>query len=565
MNRSVRRLGIALLACYLALFVQLNVVQVLRADDLNAHPENTRRIQREFNEPRGDIVTADGALVATSEDVEDGSGFDRRRTYPEGDLFGHTTGYFSFLYGATGLERSYNDELAGNTVSQQLRGLTSLFVERENVGNLRLSLRRDLQQLARDQLGDRQGSVVALDPRTGELLAFWSYPSFDPNAISGLDFTAAEASFELADAAPGKPLLAHHYQERYFPGSTFKVVTAGNGLDQGVVTPDSPVYPTERAWVPPLTTQPLSNFGGSACGGSLFQILMVSCNTAFARMGVETIGPAGMVAGSERWGFNDAPDIDLPDPARSVFPTDFTQDLPKLAQASIGQNDVAASPLQMALVAAAVANGGEMMAPRAVAEVVDDDGDVIDDVDPEVWRTPLDPEDAAVLREGMVQVVSGPRGTASVLAVPGMEVGGKTGTAQLGTDPPTSHTWMIGFAGPPGDPQVAVAVVVLDQPGASEFTGGQVAGPIAKAMIDAVLAIRAGEGMRREPVPGAGAASTTTSSTARTAPSSTVPAPSTTAPTAPSTTASTATTSTTAPTTTTSADAPEGPGPGGEP
>src|SRR5690606_26645408 len=127
------------MVCYLALFVQLNVVQVLRADELNAHPENTRRIQREFNQPRGDVVTADGVLVATSEEVDDGGGFDRRRTYPEGELFGHITGYFSYLYGATGLERTYNDELAGNTMSQQIRGLSSLFVDRENVGDLRLS------------------------------------------------------------------------------------------------------------------------------------------------------------------------------------------------------------------------------------------------------------------------------------------------------------------------------------------------------------------------------------------------------------------------------------------
>jgi peptidoglycan glycosyltransferase len=562
-NRAIRRLGIALLACYLALFVQLNVVQVLRADELNAHPENTRRIQREFNEPRGDIVTADGVLVATSEDVDDGSGFDRRRTYPEGELFGHSTGYFSFLYGATGLERAYNDELAGNTLTQQLRGLTSLFVEREEVGNLRLSLRADLQRLARDQLGGRQGSVVALDPRTGELLAFWSYPSFDPNAISGLDFTAAEASFDLLDAAPGKPLLAHHYQERYFPGSTFKVVTAGNGLAADVVTADSPVYPRESSWTPPQTTQPLSNFGGSVCGGDLVEILMVSCNTAFARMGVETIGPDGMVSGSEAWGFNDAPDIDLPDPARSVFPTDFTEDLPKLAQASIGQNDVAATPLQMAMVAAAVANGGEMMAPRAVAEVVDSDGEVIDAVDPRVWRTPLDADDAAVLRDAMVQVVSGPQGTARVLAVPGMEVGGKTGTAQLGTEPPTSHTWMIGFAGPPGDPQVAVAVVVLDQPGASEFTGGQVAGPIAKAMIDAVLAIRSAEGGRRDPVPGSGVPAPSTTA----GPTTTGGAPASTTSTAgaPSTTASTSPPTTEASTTTTAESVPAEPGPGADP
>jgi membrane peptidoglycan carboxypeptidase len=180
-----------------------------------------------------------------------------------------------------------------------------------------------------------------------------------------------------------------------------------------------------------------------------------------------------------------------------------------------------------------------------------------------VWRTPLDADDAAVLRDAMVQVVSGPQGTARVLAVPGMEVGGKTGTAQLGTEPPTSHTWMIGFAGPPGDPQVAVAVVVLDQPGASEFTGGQVAGPIAKAMIDAVLAIRSAEGGRRDPVPGSGVPAPSTTA----GPTTTGGAPASTTSTAgaPSTTASTSPPTTEASTTTTAESVPAEPGPGADP
>jgi len=485
-NKQIRRLGIGLIVCYVALFAQLNWVQVYKADDLNAHPENARSIQRQFNRPRGSIVTADDVLVAESVPVDDGQ-FDRERRYPQGDLFGQITGHFSFIYGDSGLEQTYDEELSGSTLRQQLQGFTDLFVQRENVGDLRLSVRADLQAIARDALGAREGSVVAIDPKTGELLAFWSYPSYDPNLLSSLDFDLARASWDALNAAPGKPLLAHQYQERYFPGSTFKVVTAGNGLAQGTVTVTEPRYPVERAWTPPLTTQSISNFGGSACGGDLVAILRVSCNTAFARMGVETIGPAGMIEGSESWGFNDAPPIDLPDAADSVFPTDFAQNLPKLAQSSIGQNDVAATPLQMALVAATVANGGSMPRPHVVAQVRDRDGQVLDDIEPEEWQNPLDPARAADLRTAMISVVED--GTAGVLRTPGMEVGGKTGTAQLGTTPPSSHTWIIGFAGPPGDAQVAVAVVVLNQSGASESTGGRIAGPIAKTMIDAVLAL----------------------------------------------------------------------------
>jgi peptidoglycan glycosyltransferase len=490
-NRQITRLGIGLLACYVALFAMLNWVQVLQADEYAEHPLNTARIRKEFNRPRGSILSADGAVLATSIDNPDPSSeFERIRIYPEGELFGQVTGYFSFWYGASGVEQAYAAQLSGQTLEQQLRGFGDLFVRRENVGNVVVSVRKDLQQTARDALGEREGSVVAIDVKTGELLAFWSYPSFDPSSLAGLDHGDVEQAWKLLNAAPGQPLRAHQYQDRYFPGSTFKVVTAGVGVQSGTVTPEEPVYPVERSWTPPQTQVPIFNFGGSACGGSLFQVMEVSCNTAFARMGTETIGPDEMVRGTATWGFNDAPPIDLPGPARSVFPTNFTRDLPKLAQSSIGQNDVQATPLQMALVAAAVANGGRMMRPHVMSEVRDADQQVVSRFTPSTWKQPLTPEHAAIIRDAMIGVVRS--GTASALAIPGYEVGGKTGTAQLGTEPPRSHTWIIGFGGPPGDPQVAVAVVVLDQPGASEFTGGRVAAPIARAVLQQALAVKAG-------------------------------------------------------------------------
>jgi peptidoglycan glycosyltransferase len=487
-NRQIRRLGIGLLACYLALFAMVNWVQVLQADEYNENSLNTAQIRADFNRPRGTITTADGVLLAQSIDNPDpDSEFERIRVYPEGDLFGQVTGFFSFKYGATGIEKSYTDELSGQTFEQQIRGLSDLFVQSPTVGNVTLTVRDDLQRVARDELGEREGSVVALDPRTGAVLAFWSYPSYDPNLLSTVDLEAADEAWGLLNLAPGQPLRPHMYQDRYFPGSTFKVVTGGTGVATGKVTPESPSYPVVRSYTPPLTTTPIFNFGGSACGGRLFRILAVSCNTAFAQMGTETIGPDDMVRGAESFGFNAAPPIDLPAPARSVFPTDFTRDLPKLAQSSIGQNDVQATPLQMALTAAGVANAGTIMAPHLMAEVRDADQTVVDTYEPGSWRQPLDPDGAATMREAMVGVVED--GTAQNLAIPGLEVGAKTGTAQLGTEPPRSHTWIIAFAGPPGaTPEIAVAVVVLNQPGASEFTGGAVAAPIARAVIDARFA-----------------------------------------------------------------------------
>ncbi len=491
MNKQIRRLGIGLIAAYLALFAMLNWIQVFSAEAYNDNPRNTAKVQRDFNRPRGTITTADGAVIAQSVPNTDPewSQFDLQRVYPEGDLFGQVTGYFSYSFGATGVEKSYNDQLSGQDFGQQIRGIGDLFVGEANVGNVTLSLRKDLQQLARNQLGEREGSVVAIDVKTGELLAFWSYPSFDPNVMANYDAVAAGDAYAFLEASPGRPLIAHQYQERYFPGSTFKVVTASNGVQSGQVTETNPDYPTVRSYTPPLTDRPINNFGGSLCGGTLFEILAKSCNSSFAQMGVD-LGPDLMIEGSQSFGFNDAPPIDLPNPATSVFPTDFTLDTPKLAQASIGQNDVAATPLQMALVAAGVANGGNIMKPHVMFEVRDKNQSRVGAFDNEVWRSAISAETAQTMRDAMINVVT--NGSARAMAIPGYEVGAKTGTAQLGTEPPRSHTWMIGWGGPPGDPQIAVAVVVLNQTGAREDTGGRIAGPIAHDVLAAALATRSG-------------------------------------------------------------------------
>jgi len=489
-NRSIRRLGIGIMLCYLALFAKLNWIQVVDAPNLAANPLNTAEIRQSFNRPRGAITTADGALLAQSvANPDTSSEFERVRVYPEGDLFGQVTGYFSFNYGSSGLEREYSDQLSGQTFEQQVKGLGDLFVAEETVGNMTVSVRKDLQQVARDQLGDRAGSVVAIDPRTGELLAFWSFPTYDPNALSVTDLTEATKAWSLFNLDPAQPLRAHMYQDRYFPGSTFKVVTGSAGLQSGTVTNEEPVYPTARSYLPAQTDKAISNFGGESCGGALPQILKVSCNSAFAQMGAETIGPQLMVQGSESFGFNRDVPIDMPAPARSVFPTDVTNNPPKLAQASIGQNDTSATPLQMAMVAAGVANNGTIMTPHLMTEIRDSQGELVERYEPKAWLSPLSPEHAATMRADMIGVVQG--GTATGLAIPGFEVGGKTGTAQLGTDPPQSHTWIMGFAGPPGQSAtVAVAVVVLNQPGANEATGGRIAAPIARAVMEAALTVR---------------------------------------------------------------------------
>jgi penicillin-binding protein A len=516
-NRPIRRVGIILLLLYMVLFAQLNNVQLFGAQRLNNHPQNSREAARDFARPRGMIVTADGLVIARSVPTPDGP-IERRREYPEGFKYAHLTGYFSRTFGSAGIERQYNDELSGKTIEQKYGNLSDLFDPKDRPGNVTLSIDSRVQNAAIEALSFTRGSVVAIDPRDGSLLALWSVPAYDPNELSSPDTTAATAAKKSLDADPGNPLLERAYRENYFPGSTFKIVTASAGLETGVVSPDAPDYPRAQSYTPPLTTRPLRNFGGETCGGTLFEILRVSCNSSFAEMGAEDLGPDPMIERAEAFGFNAAPPIDMPNPAESRFPTDFGkrlqtvdsyyaqqngqpppttvpgspepvyvyEDTPRLAQTAIGQNDVRATPLEMALVASAIANDGKIMTPHVMRDITEQDGTLLTRAEPELWRTAVSPATAATMRDAMVNVVE--NGTASRMAIDGYVVGGKTGTAQLGTDPPKSHAWIIGFAGLPGQaPSVAVAVLVEAQDGASEQTGGRVAAPIARAVLEAAL------------------------------------------------------------------------------
>ena len=488
MGKQIRYLGIFLTLCYVALFVQLNRLTVFQAEDLQTKPGNNRAVEREFAEPRGTISSADGVLLAQSVDSNDR--FELQRTYPTGDLFGHVTGYFSLTLGSAGVEKTYDDELRGEDLGLSLQTLNDFFVDEDRIGNLTLTLRADVQQIARDALGDQEGSVVALDPENGEILALWSFPSYDPNALAGHDTQAATLAATALDQDPEKPRLARTYQERFAPGSTFKVVTASAGIESGKVTPDSPDYPQSNGYEAPGNAAPIRNFDGETCGGTLFTILAQSCNSAFAQMGVEDATPEGMVETAHGYGFDQDVPIDLPGAIQSIYPDDDT-DKGLTALRSIGQENVAATPLQMALVAAAVANGGKVPQPHVLKEIRDGDGEVVKSYDTKTWSEATSAGTAGLLREAMIGVVQD--GTAEHLdddpGLDGMVVGGKTGTAQLGTDPPRSHAWIIGFAGPPdGPPEVVVAVIVQGTPGSDdEQTGGRVAAPIASQVMAAAL------------------------------------------------------------------------------
>ncbi len=521
MNRRIRQLGVGMLVLYVLLFAQLNRVQFVEAEQLRENPRNVRPLLEEFGQARGRILSADGVVLARS--VPTGGGdIDFVREYPAGERYAHIVGFQSFNQGGFGLEREYHDELAGRPLDQQFESFRDLFRDRDTTGTLVLTLRDDVQQAAIDALGERKGSVVALDPRTGEIIAMWTFPSFDPNPLAGLDGEQVNVTFAELDADPDKPLLAKSFREVFFPGSTFKLVTAAAGVQSGAISANSPVFAVSSTYEPLPSGSTIHNFAGQECGGDLREILRISCNTAFAEMGAEWVGPDAMVTTAENFGFNNIPPIDLPGAVASRFPSDYGARLADvdfyradppdegaeessrpilpngdvaihensavLAQTSIGQNDVAATPLQMALIVAAIANEGTIMKPHVVSEIRAADGSVYHEIEGGVWRAATSRGTAAELRAAMINVAA--NGTARRLLVDGLLVGGKTGTAQLGTDPPNSHAWIVGFAGPPHGPaELVVAVIVEAQEGADEQTGGRVAAPIARAVIEAAFGI----------------------------------------------------------------------------
>ena len=249
MTAQIRRLGVFLMLLYGALFVQLNRVQFFGAEEIRDDPNNTRPLVEDYGQARGSIVTADGVVVAQSIETPDGP-FDRQRIYPSGPRYGHVSGFFSFNYGASGVEQEYNDELAGLTAEQQLTGLSGIFDDVELTADVILTIRDDVQQVAQEQLGEQQGSVVAIDPRTGAILALYSWPSPDPSFLASPSAADAEAAWDIYNAFEVNPLLPRSYRENFFPGSTFKVITAAAGLESGAVTPTEPSYPVLDAYVP---------------------------------------------------------------------------------------------------------------------------------------------------------------------------------------------------------------------------------------------------------------------------------------------------------------------------
>jgi len=479
-NRQVRRVGLTVVACFVALFLQLNWLQVIDAHSLADNPRNVRAVVRDYSQPRGSILTSDGVVVARSEPVNDE--FERLRTYPTGPLFAHVSGFFSFTLGASAVEDAYNSDLSGRNLNRQLHNLGDWLIGKEQTGDAVLSLSNVAQEAARDALGDRKGSVVVLDPSTGEIVALWSYPAYDPGPLAAHSSKAVQQAFDGYTHDPANPMLARAYRERYPPGSTFKVVTASTAIETGTATPQTR-YPVLRFLALPQSDKQLHNFGNSACGGTLADSFRQSCNTTFGQVGLD-LGEK-LVDGMKAFGITEDVPFDLP-AARSGGPAPgtFAHNKPSFANAAIGQGDVAVTPLQMATVAGAIANGGVLMAPHVVREIRDADGRVIRRIGPDEWKRAVSPTTAAAVTQLMIDVVK--RGTGTAAAVPGFTVAGKTGTAEAPGGPP--HAWFIGFA-PAEAPRFAIAVIV-ERGGdlGDEATGGRVAAPVAGKVLAKLLA-----------------------------------------------------------------------------
>ena len=492
MERQIRRVGIGLILSFLAVFLQLNYVQIFAAERIAQNPANRLQLIREYSIKRGEILTLDGQVIARSKPQKGLYKF--RRLYPGGELYGHITGWYSVRYGLDRIERTYRDQLLGEGGTLSMQDIQDRFLGSGEQGDdIRTTIASRLQEAARQALGSNRGAIVAMDPNTGEVRAMYSNPSFDPTPLASFDGSESKQYWNSLDPSSStSPLVNIATTRGYPPGSTFKVVTAAAALQSGRYKPDSTfpdpqkLEPCEGAREPgdpcmPLTNESLTNFTHEPCLGgqiNLFDALRVSCDTTFAMIGLDI--PDDIREMAEKMGFNEPLPFDVRTEL-SQMPVIDDEAAPFRAYAGIGQGDVNATPLQMAVVAATIARGGEVPVPRLVREIIDQSGRVVRRFEPEVLNQAMSPDVADAVTQMMVAAVA--NGTGGAAQIPGVDVAGKTGTAQTvqGQNP---HTWFIAFA-PANDPQLAVAVIV-ENGGTfgSEATGGAVAAPLARQIFD---------------------------------------------------------------------------------
>ncbi len=483
MTTYIRRAAALCALLFVALLVNAMRVQVFKAPSYDGNPANRRPEIAHWGRPRGDILVG-GRSVTGSRDT--GEQLRYERTYRNGPLYAPVTGFASQKYGATLLEDVEDELLAGTEPTLSLLPAWNDMTHSPSPGGRVVTTVDPAAQLAAyTGLGSRRGAVAALEPSTGRVLALVSTPSYDPGELSGNSRSVA-AAWKRLSRDPSRPMLNRAIRQTYPPGSTFKVVTAAAALDAGVVRDiDAPTRSPDPYTLPGTSTA-LSNEVEGCADASLRYAFEWSCNTVFAKLGVD-VGLRRMTGSAHGLGFNDA-DLRIPLPVvRSSF--DTAMDRAQLALSSIGQFDTRATPLQMATVTAAVANGGSVRAPYLVERTTTASGATVAVTMPHASHPAMKPGTAARLRELMTGVVAD--GTGGKAAIPGATVGGKTGTAQHGVgNSGTPYAWFISWARADGAPvpAVAVAVVVEDADAdRGEISGGGDAAPIARAVMRAVL------------------------------------------------------------------------------
>jgi peptidoglycan glycosyltransferase len=483
-NRQIVKLFAFTVVLFAILIAFTSYWAVFDAEALKDKEANKRPLLEQQQIRRGRILAADGTVIARSVPKGRGDSLRYVRRYPEGSLFGHPIGYSFVRQGNSEFEKYHDDELIGNeseftSILDELRG-------RQQEGNdIVTNIDPEAQRIALEGLENAGfGAVVAIEPSTGRVRALASNPPFDPNRVP---YELTKMNRNEVEA----PLVNRGTQSRYPPGSTFKVVTAAAALDSGTITPDTPI---DAPGSLEIQGQPLENdFGTSYSGLTLDDALTDSVNTWFAQVG-ERVGEDTLFEYMDKFGFNTKPAIDIPSEELTtsgivelasgdvLTPSDPID----IARVAIGQERLLATPLQMAEVAAAVANRGTLMKPQIWSRVIDPDGRVIDSLDPSEFSQPISEETAAELTTAMEGVVS--RGTGTNAAIPGVPVAGKTGTAETpgnascGGGSAENQAWFMGFA-PADEPKIAIAASVE----CTEQFGNDVAAPIFRAVAESIL------------------------------------------------------------------------------
>ncbi|MFW0170291.1 peptidoglycan D,D-transpeptidase FtsI family protein [Rothia sp. P5766] len=478
MNKAIRRAWIAASCVFVLLLGTLTYIQFFDAKSLQANAWNSRTLYESYGSQRGSIVV-NGVDIASSVESNDGYAF--QRTYSAPELYAGITGYYSSIYGATGLESAMNEQLTGNSDAQFYDRLAQMFTGGSSQGaSVELTIDPELQQLAYTLLDGHKGAIVALNPKTGEILAMVSTPSYDPNALSSHNSESVLAQYATLNEDSNHPLYNRAIAgDTYAPGSTFKIIDAVAALESGKYDANSVIDNPQNLTLP-NTNVTLPNYVGGQCStqttATIEWALAQSCNTPFAQIAMD-LGEDTIAQTAKNFGYGQ--DLRIPLPvSQSVFPTNMEKS--QLAQAAIGQYDVKTTPLQVAMMSAAIANDGVQMKPNLIRSVKSHNLSSLYEFSAEELKRSTSADVANQVTDWMVNDVD--NGIASAASVNGVKVAGKTGTAEIG-DSGLNNSWFTGFA-PADDPQVAIAVVYE---GVDVTIGAQLAAPAGKQLFEAVL------------------------------------------------------------------------------